>query len=157
MHEGMRRQDVQAAKGCLHDYAALIRWQAAWQPQKVFLVADEEKLTYDALWRRVAAMAVEASFLGVRGDILVLADDFIGQLVSFLALQTIGARPILLHHGMASEEVRAVQRENGLQGIWRCAGASHLFEPSGLAERAHGEADVLGVLSSGSTGTPKVM
>ena len=94
MHEGMRRQDVQAAKGCLHDYAALIRWQAAWQPQKVFLVADEEKLTYDALWRRVAAMAVEASFLGVRGDILVLADDFIGQLVSFLALQAIGARPI---------------------------------------------------------------
>lgn len=74
-----------------------------------------------------------------------------------MALQAIGARPILLHHGMASEEVRAVQRENGLQGIWRCAGASHLFEPSGLAERAHGEADVLGVLSSGSTGTPKVM
>ncbi|MCI7186268.1 MAG: hypothetical protein MR974_08320, partial [Mitsuokella jalaludinii] len=116
----MRRQDVQEAKGCLHDYAALLRWQAVWQPQKVFLVVDEEKLTYDALWRRVAAMAVEASFLGVRGDILVLADDFIGQLVSFLALQAIGARPILLHHGMASEEVRAVQRENGLQGIWRC-------------------------------------
>ncbi len=157
MHEGMRKQDVQAAKGCLHDYAALLRWQAAWQPQKVFLVADEEKLTYDALWRRVAAMAVEASFLGVRGDILVLADDFIGQLVSFLALQAIGARPILLHHGMEPEEVRAVLWENGLQGIWRCAGASHLFEPSGLAERAHGEADVLGVLSSGSTGTPKVM
>lgn len=157
MHEGMRRQDVQEAKGCLHDYAALLRWQAAWQPQKVFLVVDEEKLTYDALWRRVAAMAVEASFLGVRGDILVLADDFIGQLVSFLALQAIGARPILLHHGMEPEEVRAVQRENGLQGIWRCAGASHLFEPSGLAERAHGEVDVLGVLSSGSTGTPKVM
>ena len=111
MHEGMRRQDVQVAKGCLHDYAALLRWQAAWQPQKVFLVADEDKLTYDALWRRVTAMAVEASFLGVRGDILVLADDFIGQLVSFLALQAIGARPILLHHGMASEEVRAVLRE----------------------------------------------
>ena len=51
MHEGMRRQDVQVAKGCLHDYAALLRWKAAWQPQKVFLVADEEKLTYDALWR----------------------------------------------------------------------------------------------------------
>ena len=45
MHEGMRRQDVQEAKGCLHDYAALLRWQAVWQPQKVFSVVVEEKLT----------------------------------------------------------------------------------------------------------------
>lgn len=161
MHEGIRKlakRQLDLEKQGLGNYADLLCWQARRQPQKLALVIDDEELTYGALWQRVVPMALEASSLGVRGDVLVEAEDFLSQLTSFLALQAIGARPILLHHGLQAQEVRAILTENGLQGIWRCLqGGARVFEPSGLPARPHEEPDVLGVLSSGSTGTPKVM
>lgn len=142
----------------LGNYAALLCWQARRQPQKLALVIDNQEMTYGALWQQVVPMALEASALGVRGNVLVEAEDFLSQITSFLALQAVGARPILLHHGLKAQEVRDILGANSLQGIWRCLqGNAHVFEPSGLPERPHEEADILGVLSSGSTGTPKVM
>lgn len=145
-------------KANLRDYAELLCWQAKRLPKKTALIVDEQTFTYAELWQRVSGMAAMARELDVRGDVLVAADDFVDQLIAFLALQAVRARPILLHHGLASEEVQSILEENGLQGIWRCPSeGAPFFEPSGLAEQIHEEADVLGVLSSGSTGTPKVL
>lgn len=152
------KRQLDLEKQGLGNYAALLYWQARRQPQKLALVIDDEELTYGGLWRRIVPMVLEASSLGVRGDVLVETGDFLEQLVSFLALQAIGARPILLHHGLKAQEVRAILAQNSLQGIWRCLpGGAHVFEPSGLPDGVHEEPDILGVLSSGSTGTPKVM
>ena len=154
----LEKRNVDGEKRGLGNYAALLFWQARRQPQREALVIDDESLTYEMLWQRVASMALAASSLGVHGDVLVEADDFLEQAIAFLALQAVGVRPILLHHGMRPEDLQAILQENHLQGIWRCrSGGVQLFDASGLPEQPHEEADILGVLSSGSTGTPKVM
>lgn len=154
----MEQRAVECEKANLRDYAALLYWQAQRRPQQRALIVDGRAFTYAELWRRVAGMAAMAMALGVCGDVLVAADDFVDQLTAFLALQAVRVRPILLHHGLANREVQSILKENGLQGIWHCKReGAPIFEPSGLAERVHEEPDVLGVLSSGSTGTPKVL
>ena len=151
----MEQRAVECEKANLRDYAALLYWQAQRRPQQRALIVDGRVFTYAELWRRVAGMAAMGMALGVRGDVLVAADDFVDQLTAFLALQAVRVRPILLHHGLSVAEVQSILKENGLQGIWHCPReGAPIFEPSGLAERVHEEPDVLGVLSSGSTGTP---
>lgn len=131
-------------------------------PDKLFLIVDEVKYTYHAFHMLVSEVADRVQGIRPGDDVLLLADTLPLQLAAFLALQHLGARPILTHRNMEGE-LLAVQQENGLQGVVRVttsegeAHVSTMFTPMHLPQRPHAEPDILGVLSSGSTGTPKVM
>lgn len=147
-----------------NDYDLLCQW-ADRQPDHLLLADDAWSCTYQEMRQSVTFFADRLKqrrpLAWENGDVLVLADSLPGQLTAFLALQAMGIRPILLHHGMRPEEQRAILRENHLQGLLCVRGEGKnpdlQLEETGISPCCHSEPDILGVLSSGSTGTPKVM
>ena len=143
------------------DYFMLLADRAASLQGKPFLYVDEEQYSYAAFLAITEKKAQELLRLvgedGISGDVLVLADSFLAQAVLFFAVQKIGARPILLHHGLATEEVEAIAGENAL-GLWvREHGGKPEIRRFSRPSDSRETEDCLGVLSSGSTGVPKVM
>lgn len=141
----------------MKNYAEILHDLARKQGDKTLLRIDGETTSYRELDRRVHELA--AGFpQDLCGRILVMAEGPADQLTAFLALQQHGALPILCHHGLASAEMEAILRENGLQGKLTLDGTGGFrYEPTGLAERPHAEPDIMGVLTSGSTGVPKAL
>lgn len=120
------------------------------------IVEDEAALSYGDFLRYVDGLSEKLP--AKTGDaVLILADSFTRQAAAFFAAQKKGARPILLHHGLAPEEETAIFRERGLQGFWRVAESGESYEAQDSPQVFVDDADCLGVLTSGSTGTPKVM
>lgn len=149
------------------NYYELLQLWCGRQAEKVLLVEDQREYSYGKMLEQAdalrAGLADEAAH-GLRGSILVLADTLNGQLAAFLALQALQLRPVLLHHGLAEGEIKAILRENRLNGQLvirqRSPAQSDLdwtWLESGLEEQGRAQEDILGVLSSGSTGVPKVM
>lgn len=143
----------------LANYFELLNYWAEIQPEKDFLVVDTAHLSYQAFYQRVQNLAKQAKSVGIaaRMDILLLADTVTDQLAGFLAAMCVGARPILLHHGLSEQEVQEILQANQLAGLWKLTADDAKFLPTGLPANYHEEKNIFGVLSSGSTGTPKVM
>ena len=136
------------------DYFMLLADRAASLQGKPFLYVDEEPYSYAAFLAITEKKAQELLRLvgedGISGDVLVLADSFLAQAVLFFAVQKIGARPILLHHGLATEEVEAIAGENAL-GLWvREHGGKPEIQRFSRPSDSRETEDCLGVLSSGS-------
>ncbi len=143
------------------------------QENKLLLVEDEGAISYGEMLEIVEGLRQHwaenfpSSVQG--GSLLVLADTLGEQLAAFLALQAMGIRPILLHHGLKEAETAGILRENSLQGKLLLSGPKldpSLFDLSNFdwsievtnyTGQPHQDEDILGVLSSGSTGVPKVM
>ncbi len=140
----------------MKNYYTLLREQARQHPKKLCLRIDSLQLTYDAVLKETDHMAAGLP-REMNGAVLVLADDFKNQFLSFFALQKQGICPILLHHGLSGEEQQAILEDNHLQGLLIIQGNELSFQATGSTGAGKGEGDILGVLSSGSEGTPKVM
>ena len=147
-------------------YTLLQDWHRQ-QPAKMLLQSDSACLSYQDFYLLTVKLAAQlktklpSALSG--GSFLVLADTTTAQLAAFLALQTLNICPILLHHDLEKQEIRAIITANQLQGVLHvkqqhATSAFNLTcELSGLPARQHVQPDILGVLSSGSTGVPKVM
>ncbi|MBQ9377835.1 MAG: AMP-binding protein [Schwartzia sp.] len=140
----------------MNNFYELLAEKAHCRPARAFITEDRRSFSYGQFLAYADELAARAP--ARRGDAcLILADTFTRQAAAFFAAQKIGARPILLHHGLAAEEERAILRENGLQGLWRLSAEGESYESLEVPQRFVDTRDCLGVLSSGSTGTPKVM
>ena len=140
----------------MKNFYELLAEKARLRPSHPCIAEDEAALSYGDFLRVVDGLAEKLP--AKSGDaILVLADSFTRQAAAFFAAQKKGARPILLHHGLAPEEESAIFRERGLQGFWRVAESGASYEAQDLPQAFVDAGDCLGVLTSGSTGTPKVM
>lgn len=140
----------------MKNYYELLAEKARLRPVHICVVEDEAALSYGDLLRCVDGLAEKLP--AKAGDaVLVLADTFTRQAAAFFAAQKKGARPILLHHGLAPEEESAIFRERGLQGFWRVTADGESYEAQDAPQSFVDDDDCLGVLTSGSTGTPKVM
>ena len=140
----------------MKNFYEMLAEKARLRPVHICVVEDEAALSYgdflhcvDGLAEKLPAKAGDA--------VLVLADTFTRQAAAFFAAQKKGARPILLHHGLAPEEESAIFRERGLQGFWRVTADGESYEAQDAPQSFVDDDDCLGVLTSGSTGTPKVM
>lgn len=140
----------------MNNYYELLASHAEQNPDNLFLRMDKRRLSYQNMLEYTDGLA-DALPADLTGDVLVLADDFLGQAAAFFALQKKGARPILLHHGLSPEEQEDILRKNSLQGLLHLTEGGSSCQSTGIPPQAHEEQDILGVLSSGSTGTPKVM
>ncbi|MCI6099221.1 MAG: AMP-binding protein [Selenomonas sp.] len=144
------------------NYYDLLQQQVKTHPDKLFFVVDHAEYTYAAFQKLADELADDMTGIRPGDDVLLLADTPSLQLAAFLALQHLGARPILAHKDMGAE-LDDVQRENDLQGLVQVTETENAdaptvsFTPTNLPQQPHAERDILGVLSSGSTGTPKVM
>ena len=148
------------------NYYNLLQQQVKAHPDKLFFVVDDTEYTYADFQKLTDELSNDVTGIHPGDDVLLLADTPALQLAAFLALQHLGARPILAHKDMGAE-LDAVQHENELQGLVQVTkqkgtdgteGAPDVsFVPTNLPQQPHAELDILGVLSSGSTGTPKVM
>lgn len=140
----------------MNNFYELLAEKARFRPAHPCIIEDEDVLSYGDFLREVNRLAEKLP--AKSGDaVLVLADTFTRQAVAFFAAQKIGARPILLHHGLAPEEESAIFKERGLQGFWRVTADGESYEAQDAPQRFVDDDDCLGVLTSGSTGTPKVM
>lgn len=141
-------------------YFDLLERQAERHPQHLCLVVEERSWSYAEMVAAVSSCAARIREVmpssWERGSVLVLGETFFWQITAFLALQALGIRPVLLHHGLREEERTAILQENELQGLLTIGEAEMCCEETQLPSVPHAE-DILGVLSSGSTGTPKVM
>ena len=148
------------------NYYHLLQQQVKEHPDKLFFVVDDTAYTYADFQKLTDELSNDVTGIHPGDDVLLLADTPALQLAAFLALQHLGARPILAHKDMGAE-LDAVQHENELQGLVQVTkqkgtdgteGAPDVtFVPTNLQQQRDAELDILGVLSSGSTGTPKVM
>ena len=141
------------------NYYDLLVQQTERHPDKLFLVMDQHTFPYAKFLRLTDGVVRSAKEAGLRAgdDVLLFANNPVLQLAGFLALQHLGARPILAHKDMGPKDIADVQAVNDLQGVVEMGLQSLTFTPTHLPQRPHAEQDILGVLSSGSTGTPKVM
>lgn len=140
----------------MKNFYELLAEKARLRPAHPCIVEDENVLSYGDFLREVDRLAEKLP--AKDGDaVLVLADTFTRQAAAFFAAQKIGARPILLHHGLAPEEESAIFKERGLQGFWRLTAEGESYEAQDAPQSFVDDNDCLGVLTSGSTGTPKAM
>ncbi|MBO6210643.1 MAG: AMP-binding protein, partial [Schwartzia sp.] len=140
----------------MKNFYEMLAEKARLRPVHICVVEDEAALSYGDFLHCVDGLA--AKLPAKSGDaVLVLADTFTRQAAAFFAAQKKGARPILLHHGLAPEEESAIFRERGLQGFWRVTADGESYEAQDAPQSFVDDDDCLGVLTSGSTGTPKVM
>ena len=140
----------------MKNFYELLAEKARLRPAHPCIIEDEDVLSYGDFLREVNQLAKKLP--AKSGDaVLVLADTFTRQAAAFFAAQKIGARPILLHHGLAPEEESAIFKERGLQGFWRLTADGESCELQDAPQSFVDDNDCLGVLTSGSTGTPKVM
>lgn len=140
----------------MKNFYELLAEKARLRPAHPCIIEDEDALSYGDFLREVNRLAEKLP--AKSGDaVLVLADTFSRQAAAFFAAQKIGARPILLHHGLAPEEESAIFKERGLQGFWRITAVGESCEAQDAPQSFIDADDCLGVLTSGSTGTPKVM
>ena len=109
------------------NYFELLQKWVTSQPEKLFLIVDESKWSYQRFGAVVKHLVGQMSEHLVKqltgADVLLLADTFAGQLAGFLALQAVQARPILLHHGLSECEVQDILQDNHLQGLLKISGS----------------------------------
>ena len=111
----------------MKNFYDLLAEKARLRPAHPCIVEDEIALSYDELLRCADKLAEKLP--AKTGDaVLVLADTFTRQAAAFFAAQKKGARPILLHHGLAPEEETAIFKERGLQGFWRLTEEGESYE-----------------------------
>ena len=140
----------------MKNFYELLAEKARLRPTHLCIVEDESALPYGELLHYADKLAEKLP--AKKGDaVLVLADTFTRQAAAFFAAQKKGARPILLHHGLAPEEESAIFKERSLQGFWRVSESNESYEAQDVPQSFIDNDDCLGVLTSGSTGTPKVM
>ena len=141
------------------NYFDLLVQQTEAHPDKLFFVMDDHAFTYEKFLKLTDNIFRSAKETDVQpgDDVLLFANNAVLQLAGFLALQHLGARPILVHKDLGSREIADVQAVNDLQGFAEVEASTFRFTPTHLPQQAHAEPDILGVLSSGSTGAPKVL
>lgn len=140
----------------MNNYYDLLLEKATANPQKLALVVDSDRYTYSELLAAVDRQLAIAQNFAERGStVLVLGDSTIEQLTAFLALQAIGALPILLHRDLPPADMAAIASDNYLNYLWEVGTGEVSTCLTAIAR--HSDADILGVLSSGSTATPHVM
>ncbi|MBR1552572.1 MAG: AMP-binding protein [Schwartzia sp.] len=140
----------------MKNFYELLAEKTRLRPSHPCVVEDEAALSYGEFLRETDRLS--GRLPAKPGDaVLILADTFTRQAAAFFAAQKIGARPVLLHHGLAPQEEAAIFKERGLQGFWRVAAEGERYEAQDAPRRFIDAEDCLGVLTSGSTGTPKVM
>ena len=117
----------------MNNYYELLAHFAKSTPEKTALIVDDDCYSYQKLLELVDTLAAKGNSYKQGTPYLLAANSFLEQLIYFLALQKLGALPILMHHDCTETEQLAIK----------------LYPPQ--------KNDILGVLSSGSTGAPKVM
>lgn len=117
----------------MNNYYELLVHFAKLTPEKSALIIDDDLYSYQKLLELADNFAAKNNQYKKGTPYLIAADSFLEQLIYFLALQKLGALPILMHHDCTEKEQLAIK----------------LYPPQ--------KNDILGVLSSGSTGAPKVM
>lgn len=151
---------IMTEKIMINNYYELLKNKAEYYPQKVFLQVEENAYTYESVLSMVDKLADK--FLQKRENIsqgeavLITGEGFLQQAGAFLALQKLGAIPIIMHHGFSEKEIWEIIIKNSLQGWW-CLDDDGHFEKSDLPVNIHQEKDIMGVLTSGSTGIPKIL
>ena len=85
------------------NYYELLSIQAKSHPDKLFFVVDDTEYTYASFQKLTDAIADDMTGIHPGDDVLLLADTPALQLAAFLALQYLGARPILAHKDMGAE------------------------------------------------------
>ena len=141
------------------DYYKLLVQKAANQAADIFIRIDDKVYTYKQIEQQSAVLAHQIKSMGLKSGsrLLIAAQGFLLQAVSFFAVQAADCVPILLHNGLSKSEIQGIINKNNLQGILQIG-------PEGIEENYLTYDNVipqisccLGVLSSGSSGLPKVM
>lgn len=130
---------------------------------KSFLIVDEEHYSYKKIYEEVQLKAAEWQV--AEGHIvLIKAESFIEQVISWFALLAVKAYPVVIHYDLPRERFESLLEKSGAsfvvlpekglcpypdKGKW----ANHLIlEKPSLPEKV-----AFGVCSSGSTGVPKLL
>ncbi|ORT99967.1 Long-chain-fatty-acid--CoA ligase [Anaerovibrio sp. JC8] len=74
-----------------------------------------------------------------------------------MALEKLGAIPVLMHQDCSSDVVEAIMQENNIYGMWQVGTMQNNFLLLDEGVTDHYPCDVMGALSSGTTGVAKVM
>ncbi|WP_296733164.1 AMP-binding protein [Anaerovibrio sp.] len=127
-------------------------------PDKVFLKEDGRDWSYSSLLALSEKLWEYASNCGVKkySKILIKSESPVYQAGAFLALEKIGAVPILLHNDLSNTTIREILQKNKLQGIWCVKGNSNEIW-SDTSSKPISTSAAMGVLTSGTTGIPKVL
>lgn len=143
----------------MNNYYELLAEKSGKMPDKVMLDCDGDSFTYSSLLGLVEDLALGASKKGIKPykPILIIAEGPVYQVGAFLALEKLGAVPILMHQDCTSDVVEAIIQENNIYGMWQVGPKQNKFLllKEGAADRYPWE--VMGALTSGSTGVAKVL
>lgn len=134
------------------NYMDLLLTQAGKLPQKVFLVTETKRLTYEAVCDAALSYAALLQSLSCpKGTLLIVRKDPVAQLTAFLGAQKAGFVPILGHPDLTPLLAETLSKKRGIayidDGQFR-VGQSGSMVPQGA---------IMGVLSSGSTDLPKLL
>lgn len=139
------------------NYYDLLKNRSMENPHKLLLRWGDRDYSYfdmlslvDSLSERAADWAKSCK------PILILAKGPVFQIGAFLALEKLGAVPILMHGDRKGETVIDIINHNNLYGIWEVMEEKSLFQPA-QGESTERPEDVMGALTSGSTGIPKIL
>ncbi len=141
------------------DYYQLLVQKAAKQASDIFIQIDGKAYTYKQIEQQAAILAQQIKSIGLKSGsrLLIAAQGFSLQAVSFFAVQAADCVPILLHNGLSKSEIQGIIDKNNLQGILQ-VGPEGIEKDSLIYNNFIPQMNCcLGVLSSGSSGLPKVM
>ena len=141
------------------NYYTLLKKHCVAVPDKLLIRCDDEELTYGDMLALADELAKGIKqWVQPTKPILIISEDPVYQAGSFLAVEKLGAIPVLMHNGCKNDIVERILSENNFFGLW-LIGKNHnnfrIWHSSGTDHQIEGA--VMGALTSGSTGTPKVM
>ena len=143
----------------MKNYYELLVQQCSVMADKLMLDCDGDRFTYGSLLDFVDRLAVSASEKGITSykPILIIAEGPVYQVGAFLALERLGAVPILMHQDCSSDVVETIMQENNIYGMWQVGAMQNNFLRLDEAVADRYPWEVMGALTSGSTGVPKVL
>lgn len=100
------------------NYMDLLLTQAGKLPQKVFLVTETKRLTYEAVCDAALSYAARLQSLSCpKGTLLIVRKDPVAQLTAFLGAQKAGFVPILGHPDLTPLLAETLSKKRGIAYI----------------------------------------
>lgn len=97
------------------NYMDLLLTQAGKLPQKVFLVTETKRLTYEAVCDAALSYAALLQSLSCpKGTLLIVRKDPVAQLTAFLGAQKAGFVPILGHPDLTPLLAETLSKKRGI-------------------------------------------
>jgi len=141
------------------NYYDLLRDVCNNQPNRILLQTDEYCYSYREMLSLADYLANKAGLTeAVTGKIiLILAKGPGYQAGAFLALEKMGAVPVLLHGDCKPEVMNKIVERNDIYGLWQINSQDNTLRVVNSPSNSPVANAVMGVLTSGTTGTPKIL